>query len=96
MGLILCTPLDGANIMHTTGWGKPFALVVVWWGGGWRRESCVRHTGPVLCEEVVRLLTATKLTNCCADMAKLEKEERICRRLKHPNIGNQNSLMADV
>ena len=29
---------------------------------------------------------------CDPDMTKLEKEERICRRLKHNNIGKQNSL----
>lgn len=32
-----------------------------------------------------------------ADMMKLEKEERICRRLKHPNIGKADYfLWADV
>lgn len=42
------------------------------------------------------MLTATVLLSFDADHQKLEREARICRLLKHPNIGRNISLLHTV
>lgn len=45
---------------------------------------------------LIFILTATVLLSFDADHQKLEREARICRLLKHPNIGRNISLLCTL